>query len=142
MTPQATAKRAIIIFGLAFGLNFIWEYFHARLYLHYRGGPITELVLLRATLLDALFITGLFIAVYTIPFFYKNRWRWTILFSFAAAVLLERYALATGRWAYANAMPLIPLLKTGLTPTIQLALLAVLAFRLAGEKKALSKFCG
>jgi len=38
------------------------------------------------------------------------------------ALTLEAWALHTGRWAYTNAMPLIPLIGLGLTPTVQLAL--------------------
>ena len=135
LTRRRIGSSAVAVFLLAFGLNYVWEHLHARLYLHYQGGRITELVLLRATLFDALFITGLFIAVNAVAFLQKTPWRWTILFSLTAAVLLERYALATVRWAYADAMPLVPLLKTGLTPTIQLALLAILAFRIAGWKR-------
>ena len=135
LTRRRIGSSAVAVFLLAFGLNYVWEHLHARLYLHYQGGRITELVLLRATLFDALFITGLFITVNAVAFLQKNPWRWTILFSLTAAVLLERYALATVRWAYADAMPLVPLLKTGLTPTIQLALLAILAFRIAGWKR-------
>ncbi len=135
LTKQRIGSSAVAVFLLAFGLNYVWEHLHAQLYLHYQGGPITELILLRATLIDALFIVGVYLVVYTVPFLAKNRWLWTILLGLTAAVLLERYALATGRWAYADAMPLVPLLKTGLTPTIQLALTAVLAFRLAAWKR-------
>jgi len=44
---------------------------------------------------------------------------------------MEWYALTTSRWAYNVLMPIIPLLGTGLTPTIQLGLLGHLSYKFA-----------
>lgn len=43
------------------------------------------------------------------------------------ATLLERLALAEGRWSYADAMPLVPLLGVGLLPLLQMVLLPPLS---------------
>lgn len=43
------------------------------------------------------------------------------------ATLLERLALAEGRWSYADAMPLVPLFGVGLLPLLQMVLLPPLS---------------
>lgn len=138
MIKQGSEKQvaqAAKIFGLAFGLNLLWENLHARLYAYYQHGPITELILLRAAFFDAVFISAILIAVTTIPFFIKHQWRWTVVIGLVLAVLVERYALTTDRWAYTNVMPVIPVLQTGLTPTIQLGLLAIITAWLIAPKR-------
>ena len=123
-------KKTLLLFGIAFALNAVWENIHSFLYTQYKGEPITEFILLRATLADAVMI-----AVVAFPFMHFSRlWRYrrvTILLWLALAVMIELYALSTGRWAYNEYMPIIPLFGTGLTPTIQLALLGYLSLRLA-----------
>lgn len=121
-------KKLLIIFGAAFLLNLIWENLHAPLYVHYQGGAITQLVLLRAALVDALFITGLALPFLYIPYLRERTW-YALLIGLIAAILLERFALTNGRWAYTAQMPIVPLLNTGLTPTIQLGLLSYGIFR-------------
>src|SRR3989338_11150690 len=116
-------KKLLIIFGLAFSLNLIWENLHSYLYVHYQGGKITEWILLKAALFDAIFTTLL--AVIFIPVgYFKNRLWWSLVIGIIFAVILERFALSTGRWAYNDLMPIIPLIKTGLTPTLQLGLIS------------------
>ena len=99
-------KKLVVIFIIAFLLNWVWENLHSILYLHYQGEAITQLVLLRASFFDAFFITLM-------------------------AVLLEQWALATNRWAYSDQMPIIPWLEVGLTPAIQLGITAYLAYKMA-----------
>ena len=99
------------------------------MYVHYKSGPITQLVLLRAALIDAFFITVL--GAFFLKFdYFKNRQRYVIIIGVVAAILLERYALDTGRWMYNATMPIIPLINTGLTPTIQLGLLSYLVLKI------------
>lgn len=42
------------------------------------------------------------------------------------AVAVERIALATGRWTYNSLMPIVPLVRVGLWPMLQMTLLPVL----------------
>ncbi|QQR82569.1 hypothetical protein IPJ70_00420 [Candidatus Campbellbacteria bacterium] len=111
-----------LIFLLAFFLNLMWEYAHSVLYVHYQGGAITDSILLHAALFDATFIT--LIALPSL-FFSRLKWRLVLptLVAFMFAIALELYALNTGRWAYTKAMPLLPFIHVGLTPSIQLTLL-------------------
>lgn len=110
------------IFVISFILNLVWENLHAYLYTAYQGGPITEFILLRATLGDAVMLV-----VLAVPFVYMHtftRRLWLIVpVGVALAVWIEFYALNAGRWSYNEFMPLIPFVQVGLTPTVQLALL-------------------
>ncbi len=112
----------IYIFIVALGLNIIWENAHSVLYIHYQGGLITEFILLRAAFFDAAIITlvaYIFFSVLKIKYGLLS----VIITLIVFAIGLETWALETGRWAYKAAMPIIPFIYTGLTPTIQLGLL-------------------
>jgi hypothetical protein len=127
-------KKWCYLFIYALVLNFFWEILHSSLYLHYRGGPITETVLFRAALVDAFIILVLSLTNYSIRFFRTRPWL-LVFFSLTVSIELERWALITGSWAYASSMPIIPIILTGLTPTIQLALLGYLSYKSAGFYK-------
>lgn len=131
-------KEYIKIFFLGFFLNFIWENLHSLLYLHYRGGPISQLILLRASLVDALIIVGL---IFFLRLIFKQGERaWLLFFGgLAVAVFLEKWALGSGRWQYREAMPLIPFLGVGLTPAVQLGFLAYLINWLVFVKNKLDR---
>ncbi len=122
-------SKFLFIFVVAFGLNLVWENIHSLLYVHYKGGEITQFILARATLADAIMI-----AIITLPFVLAASWgkySWLIiLIGIIIAVSIEWHALGTNRWAYGSYMPIIPLLETGLTPTIQLGLLGYLSFKI------------
>jgi hypothetical protein len=122
------ARRFVILFIIAFLLNFAWEEAHSVLYTHYKDGPITHAILLHASLFDATVITFLGAAFLFTPALRKRMWL-VLVIGFIFAVLLELFALHTNRWAYTGAMPVIPILKVGLTPSMQLALLGYLSIR-------------
>jgi hypothetical protein len=126
--------RLPLIFILAFLLNFVWEELHSVLYVHYQGEAITHIILVRAALFDASFIT--LIALPSL-FFSRLKWRLVLptLVAFVFAITLELYALNTGRWAYTDAMPLLPFVHVGLTPSIQLALLTLITLYIALPKE-------
>lgn len=122
-------KKLSQIFLLSFFLNLIWENFHSLLYAQYQGGPITEFILLHATLGDAMMLTILALPFFYFDFFKKNIWL-IIPIGIVIAVSIEWYALGAGRWAYNDLMPIIPFLNVGLTPTLQLGLIGYLVFSL------------
>lgn len=111
-------KRLLAIFGVSLALNLAWEHLHAPLYAGYQGGSITEFILLRASLGDAVIITlGALLFLY-VPYVKNRRWLvWPLGLGMAAAI--ELFALHTGRWAYGPYMPLV--FGIGLTPLLQLA---------------------
>lgn len=122
-------KRISIVFIAAFILNLVWENFHSFLYGNYKGVEITQLILLKATLGDAVMIVLITLPFLFLASFRKHLWG-IVLIGFIVAVSIEWYALATDRWTYNAYMPIIPILAVGLTPTIQLALLGYLSFKM------------
>ena len=128
-------KKIVTIFLLAFVLNAIWENAHSFFYSNYMGGQITEFILLRASLFDALLIT-----VILLPFVYlpnlKNKGWMIVVIEIIIAIVNEWYGLRTGRWAYNEFMLVIPLIKTGITPTLQLGILAYVTYKLSQYKRS------
>jgi hypothetical protein len=125
---KSKMKNIFLAFIFAFVTNAVWENLHSFLYLHYKDGPITETILLRASFWDAVIII-LMIA----PFIYfdslKKRTWFIAVIGVVVALIIEWHALGTGRWAYNSLMPIVPFLNTGLTPTIQLGLLGYVAYK-------------
>ena len=120
-------KKIFFIYTTAFILNVFWENLHSVLYASYRGGVITELILVRASLFDALIIT-----IILLPFLYfdvlkKNVWLMLVI-AIVVAIINEWYGLGVGRWAYNSLMPILPIFHVGLTPAIQLAVLGYITF--------------
>ncbi len=122
-------KVATLLFVVSFLLNYAWEHAHAFLYVHYQGAGITESVLLHATFADALFITLIALPFFFISALQKRTW-FIVVCGVVLAISIELWALQTGRWAYSELMPIVPLIGTGLTPTIQLGLLGYLSYRI------------
>lgn len=118
------------IFIAAFVLNVLWEFWHAQFYVHYQGGAITALILLRAAAVDAAIISLVALCMIRVPRLRRGAW-FMIVVGLAVAVFLERWALVTNRWAYRETMFVIPFLQTGFTPTIQLAFLGTLSWFLS-----------
>lgn len=120
-------KKISLVFILAFALNLIWEVLHSRLYLHYQGGPITFFVLARAAAVDAGLILIVVLAAQRLE---KHKYLFVALAGLVLAVAIEVWALKTGRWAYGADMPIVPIIRTGLTPTVQLAVTALISQKL------------
>lgn len=119
-------KTLFLIFITSFFLNLVWENLHVFLYAHYKGGIITESILLHATFMDAIFITTVSVFFLIVPFLQKRLWI-AVLFWVLLAVGIELWALETNRWAYNSFMPVLPFLGVGLTPTIQLGILGYIS---------------
>lgn len=92
--------------------------------------------MVRAALFDALVILILIFFFNHLPETVRSRHSWILIADGTIfAVFLEWWALSQGRWVYTEAMPIVPFLNTGLTPTIQLGLLAYLVYRVVEYKK-------
>ena len=126
-------KKVFLIFFLSFVLNLVWENLHSFLYVDYMGGKITEFILVRASVGDAVIITLLSLPFMYIPLLRRKSW-FFIFVGIFISIVIEWYALNTGRWAYNEYMPIIPILGVGLTPTIQLGLLGYLSYWFVAEK--------
>ncbi len=127
MTNPSFMKRIYSIFLISLILNFVWENLHSFLYSNYMGGKITEFILFRASVADAVIITLLCTPFLSFDFFKKNSWL-IIAFGIIIAIIIERWGLGTGRWAYNAYMPLLPILGVGFTPILQLGLTGYAAY--------------
>ncbi len=114
----------VFVFGLL--LNILWENLHSILYVHYQGEIISEAILLKASFFDALIICLLWGLAHKISARYQVEI--FVAGSLLFAVILEIWALGTNRWAYNELMPLVPILKVGWSPTVQLAVTGTLSF--------------
>lgn len=138
-------RKVSYFFILAFAFNFIWEISQSFLYMpHYVGISGLIKVHFIASLGDVVIIGIIFLLSYLMfgYDFLKDKYSVKNLFvviiiGLTMAVLIEKYALASGRWEYNSAMPIIPLLKVGLTPVLQMILipLALILFRPQIENK-------
>lgn len=122
-------KKLSTIFFLALILNIIWENLHSLFYDNYMGGKITEFILVRASLFDAIVITIILIPFIYYPFF-KNKVWLIFIIGIIFAIFNEWYGLGTDRWLYNELMPIIPVIETGITPTIQLGLLGYVSYKI------------
>ena len=123
------------LIGFAFLLNFVWELLQAPFFEPLRDLPHWEGVKLcgLATVGDAAIMLVAFWFVAAVPqsraWILNPRRRDLAVFVVLGIVItigLERSALATGRWRYSEAMPVIPIIEVGLTPILQWSVLPLL----------------
>jgi hypothetical protein len=121
--------RVVQIFLIAFVLNAVWENMHAFLYASYKGGQITELILLRASLFDACIIT-LIIILFLYAKYLRER-KWLIVFiGVVVAIMNEWYGLSTSRWIYTASMPIVPFIGVGISPVMQFGITGYLVYKI------------
>jgi hypothetical protein len=144
MISTMTLRISAAILAVSLFVHFMWEMLQSFAY-DMAGLPLERVVLnhLWASVGDAGLMLVLYGAV-ALPRrdpFWMSRPAWidvVLLAGLAAALAvgIERHALASGRWAYTAAMPLVPGLGAGLLPILQLLVLPLpifwLAARLAG----------
>lgn len=119
---------------VSFVFHFIWESAHIHLYTTYETlGSGTSLLLL-ATAGDVLYAL-LGVACVAIVF---RDCKWlehpntrhvlaAMAYGFIIAVLIEWKALILHKWAYTTAMPIVPVVRVGLSPVLQMVVLVPLA---------------
>lgn len=124
------AKQIIFLSLVAFILHVVWENAQASLFQGFASFNQHFLVCLIGTVGDV----AITLSVYFVVALLKNNFNWiaalnkkdvvvlTIVGLFVA-VGIEQRALLFGLWAYTDAMPVIPYLKVGLTPILQMTLL-------------------
>lgn len=128
-------KLFVVIFGVAFVLHFVWEMWQIPLYAGMVDANHGEAVWLctKAAIGDAFMASG----AYGLGAVTARRVDWLVsqatapwivymASGLALTVALEYLATeVTGRWAYADTMPRIPVLKTGLLPVLQWIVLPI-----------------
>jgi len=125
----------VIVFVLAFLLNFVWETLHAVLF--YEGHAtfvaafFTRMVLY-ASFIDALLILGIFCAGCMVfkgdcwlEHYGSKEFAFTIVLGIVIAAIIEIKAFFLEQWAYTSLMPTI--FGIGLSPLVQLAVTGALS---------------
>jgi hypothetical protein len=134
-------KNILTIVIVAFALNFIWENLQAPLYAGYSYQNFWQHfpMCLIATIGDTMATLLLYGVLGSI---HKNFWwlrkpnKWDFIFLVIAGGLITIAVekISIGRyWTYTAAMPLIPLVKVGFTPFLQLIILPIFTFWLANK---------
>lgn len=117
-------KQAALIFLIAFVLNLIWEKLQMPLYSVDVSGWEYWLLCIRASIWDAVIITGVYYVVDAPS--KKIKYIMSVIILLCVAIFIEQCALIEGRWAYSYLMPTI--FGIGLVPLIQLPLLALATY--------------
>ncbi len=134
-------KILFLVFIIALVLNLVWEHIHFALYDCSAGCNVSTLsflplpLLVKASIFDAFFITVLylFVAALHTSLIWIYTWHMpdTVLIIGVAlffATIIEQNALATHKWAYSPLMPIVPIIAVGLSPFVQLAVLAIATY--------------
>jgi hypothetical protein len=138
--PQELAfKRSIfIITCLAFLLNLVWELVQGPLYKGYTYDKQHISFCALASLADVIMVLLLYFGFALV--FREALWaqKLTIprvlsvmLAGGAGAILAEIRHLSAGNWAYAESMPIIPVVQVGLSPVLQFTILPMLIYYLS-----------
>ena len=126
------------ITGIALLMNLIWELVQMPLYKDalYDVQHIAFCAL--ASIADALMVLLLYLAVALIfrnPLWIRHlKWQQigiVILIGGIGAVLAEMRHLSLGSWAYADSMPIIPIVSVGISPFVQFMVLPLLIYFLS-----------
>lgn len=132
------SKQIVLLFLAAFALHIVWENTQASLFTGYSSFGQHFPMCFFATIGDVIFTLLIYLGVGLL----KNDFGWIVrlnkkdvlvlaVIGFFYAVGIEWQALLFEKWRYANTMPIIPYLKTGLTPVLQMTILLPLSFYLA-----------
>ena len=128
--------RLLAIYAAALGINYLWEMAQMPLYQNMPFDDISAyLICLRASFGDA----NITIIIFGIGLLLFKSWYWpkklTILKAAylvvsggVTAIGIELIALNRGSWTYTQLMPLIPVLRIGLVPLVQLMILPYLSY--------------
>ena len=127
------------IVGISFLLNLVWENAQAPLYTGYQNFLQHFWICFKATLGDVFIVLIMYsaIALLTkdqlwIQHLNSNTITVSVLMGIGLALIIEGWALATGRWSY-DGMPLIPFGGVGFLPVLQMAVLPLLTFHLTNK---------
>lgn len=128
----------LMVATTAFILNFIWEVAQGPLYenFQYDWKHISFCAL--ASVADMFMVLVLFFGfsliyknVFWISHWNTNQVATLVLVGGVGAILSERWHITQGDWAYAESMPVIPVIEVGLSPVLQFAILPLIIFLLS-----------
>jgi hypothetical protein len=138
---NCSVKKFLFVLAFsAFGLNMLWELAQVSAFSSLAKVSIVEVFILVtvASVADAI-IT---LVAYLMVVLLRREWLWWksagalefLIFAVIGAVsatLIETIAISRGVWTYGDYMPIVPLLKVGLLPFLQLTILLPAALLVA-----------
>lgn len=135
-------KHIILLSLIAFALHIVWENAQAPLF----RGYVSFIEHFSACFVGTIGDVIITLSVYCMVALLKNDFDWLralnkkdiillAIVGFFIAVGIEQRALLQGRWAYADAMPVISYLEVGLTPILQMTLLLPFSIYLTKKLK-------
>lgn len=140
-------QRRLLLFAVFFGggflLHLLWEKLHVVLYTGYQTYNLPFLVQLKASAGDLVFMAVFYLALALIhrdiywieqrsAFRHPATWGITALLGVLMAVGFELWAVYVDhRWIYQETMPLIPIVKVGLSPVMQMVTVPLAALWLS-----------
>lgn len=135
---KVSTKFYFILAAISFGLNLIWEM--AQMYAYEQNKEFSWFRIhsfcLLASVVDVLVTVGIYRLLVAIslsnPFIF---YFFAALLGAVCAVFFELFAVRFELWKYGSAMPIVPFIKVGLLPFVQLTLLVPLAIWLARKFK-------
>jgi len=135
---KSTFKRFILsLIILSFIMNLTWELLQVPLYKNMLFRNHTLLCAL-ASLADVIMVLLIYFGlaiIYKDPLWIKNlsisRIFIAMMVGGIGAILSETRHIAAGNWAYAEAMPLLPIVNIGLSPVLQFTILPILIYHLS-----------
>lgn len=121
--------------ALGFLLHLIWEYFQCGPYFLHLQNPASFSAMIKATLGDLIMmvIVYLFLSVIFRSFsWFQRTWNCQVITaiitsSVVLAIIVEIWAIKSGRWAYTDKNLLIPILGVSIFPVLQMALINPIA---------------
>ena len=139
-TPHKSVWRLIfILYVVSVAVNYLWELAQAPLYVGMNRWSVVWWHCLLASLGDGLMVLLIYAAgsvALRSPNWFRRPGAKEYVLMLAAGLLIgigvEWTALHfTQQWSYTSRMPLLPALKVGITPIIQMLILPPIIFRLA-----------
>jgi hypothetical protein len=129
----------LALFGVGVGINFIWEMAQMPLYKDMPFGVLSSWWLcFRASIGDGVIVVAIWAlgaALFRRADWFRPLWPRNLvvllLSGAAIAVGVEIHAISTGRWAYSELMPVLPVVDVGLSPLVHLLLLPFISMKLA-----------
>ncbi len=132
--------------ALAFLLNFTWEVIQIPLY---KGSSFTAnhiAFCALGSLADVIMVLLLYLGfafIFRKPFWIQDaRWQKVIiliLIGAIGAILSEMRHLSLGSWSYDDSMPIIPVVKVGISPVLQFMILPLIIYRISFNYSLLMK---
>lgn len=135
---RAAVLQMVVMFMVAVTVNFVWEMAQSVLFARMGGWMEGSRRCFVASLGDGVIV----LTIAAIGWLWFRHADWIVRPGFGGytlmttvgvtiAVLVERYALETGRWAYTERMPMLPMVRVGLAPVLQMVIVPPIVFWMA-----------